>query len=95
MMYGMVLQAAFGKSALAVTSFFTYIGLALGFLGSSLSLPFGLFVLIVQRDGEKYIQDQVRPGAPQFFWILSKLSCASSICTVVWHASTPIVVRRH
>ena len=66
MICGTILQAAFGKSALAVTSFFTYIGLALGFLGSSLSLPFGLFVLIVQRDAEKYIQDQVRPWRSWF-----------------------------
>lgn len=58
-----VLQAAYGKNALALTSFFTYVGLGLGLLGSSLALPFGLYVLICQRASEKYIQDQV--GRPQ------------------------------
>jgi hypothetical protein len=42
-----------------VTSFFTYVGLALGLLGSTLALPFGLYVLIVQREPEKFIRDQV------------------------------------
>ena len=37
-------------------SFFTYVGLGLGFLGSSLALPFGLYVLICQRTSEKYVQ---------------------------------------
>ena len=42
-------QAAYGKSALAFTSLLSYIGLGLGLLGSSLALPFGLYVLICQR----------------------------------------------
>ena len=41
---------------MAATSFFVYVGLGLGFLGSSLSLPFGLFVLVCQRNPEKYIR---------------------------------------
>ena len=49
-------QAAYGQSTLSITSFFTYVGLALGFLGSSLALPFGLYVLICQRAPEKYVQ---------------------------------------
>ncbi len=39
----------------------TYIGLGLGFLGSSLALPFGLYVLIVQRSPESVLQDAVTP----------------------------------
>lgn len=51
-----LLQAAYGQSTLTITSFFTYVGLGLGFLGSSLALPFGLYVLICQRTTEKYVQ---------------------------------------
>ena len=50
------MQAAYGQSTLTITSFFTYVGLGLGFLGSSLALPFGLYVLICQRTTEKYVQ---------------------------------------
>ncbi len=50
------MQAAYGKSALAATSFFTYVGLGLGFLASTLSLPFGVFVLLCQREPVRYIQ---------------------------------------
>lgn len=56
---GRLMQAAYGRQALALSSFFTYVGLGLGFLGSSLSLPFGLYVIICQRTAERYIQ--VRP----------------------------------
>ena len=52
----MLQQAAFGKGSLAVSSFFTYVGLGLGFLGSSLALPFGLLVIFLQRSPERYIQ---------------------------------------
>ena len=50
------MQAAYGRSALAATSFFTYVGLGLGFLASTLSLPFGVFVLLCQREPVRYIQ---------------------------------------
>ena len=50
------MQAAYGKSALAATSFFTYVGLGLGFLASTLSLPFGVYVLLCQREPVRYIQ---------------------------------------
>jgi len=50
------LQAAFGRNLLSLSSFFTYVGLGLGFLGSSLALPFGVFVLICQRNPEKNLQ---------------------------------------
>lgn len=56
---GRMVQAAFGSQALSLSSFFTYVGLGLGLLGSSLSLPFGLYVLICQRSAEKYIKDNV------------------------------------
>ncbi|GLC65092.1 hypothetical protein PLESTF_000245700 [Pleodorina starrii] len=58
---GRMLQAAYGRQALALSSFFTYVGLGLGLLGSSLSLPFGLYVIICQRTAEKYIKDNVSP----------------------------------
>lgn len=52
---------------MSLSSFFTYVGLGLGLLGSSLSLPFGLYVLICQRTAERYIKDTVTPvsGAKQ------------------------------
>ncbi len=56
---GRMTQAAFGNQALSLSSFFTYVGLGLGLLGSSLSLPFGIYVLICQRGAEKYIKDSV------------------------------------
>lgn len=56
---GRMVQSAYGKRALALSSFFTYVGLGLGLLGSSLSLPFGLYVLIVQRSAEKFVRDSV------------------------------------
>ncbi|KAK9809927.1 hypothetical protein WJX72_001870 [[Myrmecia] bisecta] len=59
---GRMMQAAFGRNALAISSFFVYVGLGLGFLGSSLALPFGLYVLICQRNAEKYVQDAVTPA---------------------------------
>lgn len=49
-------QAAFGRQALSLSSFFTYVGLGLGLLGSSLALPFGLYVIICQRSAEQYIK---------------------------------------
>ncbi|KXZ53546.1 hypothetical protein GPECTOR_7g996 [Gonium pectorale] len=58
---GRMVQAAYGRQALALSSFFTYVGLGLGLLGSSLSLPFGLYVIICQRTAEKYIKDNVSP----------------------------------
>jgi hypothetical protein len=44
---------------LSGTSFITFLGLALGFLGGELALPFGLYVLLLQRTAEQYIQDSV------------------------------------
>lgn len=40
-------------------------GLGLGFLGSSLSLPYGIYVLICQRNAERYIQDNMSPISDQ------------------------------
>lgn len=53
------LQAAYGKNALAFSSLASYVGLGLGVLGSSLALPFGLYVLICQRESERNVQDEV------------------------------------
>ncbi|PNH06053.1 hypothetical protein TSOC_007619 [Tetrabaena socialis] len=63
LLLGTAVKAALGDQvrALALSSFFTYVGLGLGLLGSSLSLPFGLYVIICQRTAEKYIQDNVSP----------------------------------
>ncbi|KAG2436710.1 hypothetical protein HXX76_006235 [Chlamydomonas incerta] len=58
---GRMMQAAYGRQTLALSSFFSYVGLGLGLLGSSLSLPFGLYVIICQRTAEKYIKDNVSP----------------------------------
>ncbi|KAL4452729.1 hypothetical protein ABPG75_008391 [Micractinium tetrahymenae] len=56
---GRAMLSAFGRNALAVSSLLSYVGLGLGLLGSSLALPFGLYVLICQRSAEQYIQDEV------------------------------------
>ena len=58
---GRLVQASYGKQALSLSSFFTYLGLGLGLLGSSLALPFGLYVIICQQTAEKYIKDSVTP----------------------------------
>lgn len=58
---GRLMQSAYGQRTLNITSLFTYAGLGLGLLGSSLSLPFGLYVLICQRNAEQYVQDTVTP----------------------------------
>ncbi len=55
-------QAAYGRQTLALTSFFSYLGLGLGLLGSTLALPFGLYVIICQRTAEKHIRDSVTPA---------------------------------
>lgn len=49
-------QAAFGRQSLSISSFFVYVALGLGLLGSSLALPFGLYVLLFQRIPETGIQ---------------------------------------
>jgi hypothetical protein len=58
---GRAAVAAFGPGALALTSFLTYVGLALGLLGGGLALPFGLYVLVCQRDPESPPRDAVTP----------------------------------
>lgn len=56
---GRAMLASYGRTVLAFTSLLSYLGLGLGLLGSSLSLPFGLYVLICQRESEKNIQDEI------------------------------------
>ncbi|KAL7097508.1 hypothetical protein ACP275_10G149600 [Erythranthe tilingii] len=50
---GRAMQGAFGKGALIASGLATYTLLGLGLLGGPLSLPWGLYVLICQRDPEK------------------------------------------
>ena len=50
------LQAAFGRRSLGISGFFVYLALGLGLLGSSLALPFGLYVFICQRNPETTVQ---------------------------------------
>lgn len=56
---GRTMLSAFGKQPLAFSSLASYIGLGLGLLGSSLALPFGLYILICQRESEPNIQDEM------------------------------------
>lgn len=56
---GRTMMAAYGRTALAFTSLSSYIGLGLGVLGNALALPFGLYLLICQRESERRIQDDV------------------------------------
>ncbi|KAK4392594.1 putative zinc metalloprotease EGY1, chloroplastic [Sesamum angolense] len=50
---GRAIQGAFGKNTLIASGLATYTLLGLGVLGGPLSLPWGLYVLICQRDPEK------------------------------------------
>lgn len=56
---GRTMLAAYGRTALAFTSLSSYVGLGLGVLGNALALPFGLYLLICQRESERRIQDEV------------------------------------
>lgn len=58
---GRLMLSAYGQKPLTASAIFAYAGLGLGLLGSSLALPFGLFVLICQRSSEQYVRDQVTP----------------------------------
>lgn len=56
---GRIVQAAYGKRALSISAILTYAGLGFGLLGSTLSLPFGLYVLFCQRIPEQFLKDHV------------------------------------
>lgn len=56
---GRIVQAAYGKRALSISAILTYAGLGFGLLGSTLSLPFGLYVLFCQRVPEQYLKNHV------------------------------------
>lgn len=58
---GRAMLAAYGRGAVSACSIFAYAGLGLGVIGSSLALPFGLYVLICQRGFEDQYRDQVTP----------------------------------
>lgn len=73
---GRLVQAAFGKGSLGTTSIITYICLALGLLGGSLALPFGLYIIILNRQPENYIQ--VDAAAPPLIPPYPARHCARS-----------------
>lgn len=58
---GRMTQAVYGRVALNFTSVLCYIGLALGVIGGTLSLPFGLFVILAQRTPERNVADEFTP----------------------------------
>jgi len=58
---GRAVQSALGRGPLGITSFFTYLGLALGLLGGNLSSAWGLFVLIVQSNPDTPPRDNATP----------------------------------
>eukprot|EP00210_Caulerpa_lentillifera_P000285 g278.t1 len=74
---GRVMYSAFGKGSLNISSLFTYAGLALGVIGSSVALPFGLYVLICQRDPEVYIQNEVTSTNRTRQWITALMIALS------------------
>lgn len=57
--------AAFGRGPLAAASLGVYLSLGLGLLAGSLSLPWGLYVLIAQRSPEKAPLDGVTQPGPE------------------------------
>ena len=61
--------SAFGRRPLNVSAIFTYAGLGLGLIGGSLALPFGLYILICEREPETYIQDQITQTERTRKWI--------------------------
>lgn len=56
---GRIAQAAFGRRVLSATSLGTYLGLTFGILGSTLSLPWLLFIVICQRTPDYAPKDDV------------------------------------
>lgn len=62
---GRVTQTGFGRRALGATSLGVYLGLSLGVIASSLSLSWGLYVLICQRTPEFSPQDDVTEVSPE------------------------------
>ena len=51
-----MLQAAFGRQSLNISSIFVYVALVTGLLGNTLSIPFALYVFICQRDVADNVQ---------------------------------------
>jgi membrane-associated protease RseP (regulator of RpoE activity) len=56
---GRLAQAAYGRRFLNLSSVLCYLTLFLGFVGGTMSLPFGLLVFFAQRKPETFIQDEV------------------------------------
>ncbi|KAG0565024.1 hypothetical protein KC19_8G157100, partial [Ceratodon purpureus] len=60
---GRAMRAAFGKTTLTISGVLTYASLVLGLLGGPLSVPWGFYVLILQRQPEKsYLNDVTEVG---------------------------------
>eukprot|EP00271_Cylindrocystis_brebissonii_P009045 TRINITY_DN23649_c0_g1_i1.p1 TRINITY_DN23649_c0_g1~~TRINITY_DN23649_c0_g1_i1.p1 ORF type:complete len:752 (+),score=91.59 TRINITY_DN23649_c0_g1_i1:349-2604(+) len=61
---GRAMQAAFGKRVFNVSGLVTYLLLVVGLLGGPLALPWGLYLLIVQRSREKPALNNVSEVGP-------------------------------
>jgi membrane-associated protease RseP (regulator of RpoE activity) len=82
---GRAIQAAFGKAALMVSSLLTYLLLGLGVLGGPLSLPWGLYILIVQRSPEKpSLNDVTEVGALRKAGLVFILLFALAMLLPLW-----------
>ncbi|CAG9463210.1 unnamed protein product [Pedinophyceae sp. YPF-701] len=79
---GRMALSSLGRPGLNLTSFATYVGLALGILGSSLALPFGLYVIFLQREPERNVRDQVSPAAGYRGWATA-LAIALAVLVLV------------
>ena len=69
-------QAAFGRQSLSISSIFVYVALVTGLLGNTLSIPFALYVFIVQRD----VADNIQVGLASAQILL--VSCLQAACTL-------------
>ncbi|CAM6045604.1 unnamed protein product [Sphagnum compactum] len=82
---GRAMQAAFGKSSLTISGLFTYLLLGLGALGGPLSLPWGLYILIVQRAAEKpALNDVTEVGALRKTGLVLILLFALAMLLPLW-----------
>eukprot|EP00270_Netrium_digitus_P012853 TRINITY_DN4219_c0_g4_i1.p1 TRINITY_DN4219_c0_g4~~TRINITY_DN4219_c0_g4_i1.p1 ORF type:complete len:175 (+),score=29.74 TRINITY_DN4219_c0_g4_i1:24-527(+) len=82
---GRAMQASFGKFPLNLSGLATYLCLGLGLLGGNLALPWGLYVLIVQRNQEKpALNDVTDVGiARQALFVAAVLASAAVLLPVL------------
>nr|XP_024402167.1 probable zinc metalloprotease EGY1, chloroplastic [Physcomitrium patens]PNR35432.1 hypothetical protein PHYPA_023332 [Physcomitrium patens] len=82
---GRAMQAAFGKMPLRISGFFSYLLLGLGLLGGDLSLPWGLYILILQRDQEKpCLNDVTEVGTVRKVGLSLALLLALGVLLPLW-----------